>query len=107
MFAEIFVSGKGCMNSNFYSSKSWRKLSKAFLNSKNYVCERCGNAADLAHHKVYLNSSNVWNSAISMNVELLEALCINCHNTEHFGSGGAVLKGLKFDERGDLIESHS
>lgn len=94
------------MNSSFYQSKAWRKLSKAFLISKNYICEVCGKPADLAHHKVYLTAGNVWDSNISMNVELLEALCKNCHNTEHFGSGGAVLKGLAFDERGELIELH-
>ena len=94
------------MNS-FYGSKAWRKLSKAFLLSKNYICERCGNPADLAHHKVYLTPGNVWDSAVSMNVDLLESLCQNCHNTEHFGVGGAILNGLAFDEKGELYELHS
>jgi len=88
----------------FYSSKSWRKLSKAFLLSKNYICERCGNPAEIAHHKIYLTRQNCRVPDISLNMDLLEALCKNCHNKEHFGSGGAVLKGLTFDENGDLIQ---
>ena len=91
---------------NFYNSKAWRKLSKAFLNSKNYICERCGNPAELAHHKVYLNAENISDYAVSLNPDLLESLCKNCHNAEHFGGGGAVVKGLHFDEKGDLCELH-
>jgi 5-methylcytosine-specific restriction endonuclease McrA len=92
------------MNHSFYNSKAWRRLSKAFLSSKSYICERCGGPAELAHHRVYLTAGNVWDANISMNPELLEALCQNCHNTEHFGSGGAVAEGLTFDENGELIK---
>ena len=38
----------------FYHSRAWRKLSKAFLMSKHYICERCGQPAEIAHHKQYL-----------------------------------------------------
>jgi len=82
------------MNSAFYNSTAWRRLSRAFLCSKNYICERCGSLAEIAHHKTYLTAENVGDASISMNAELLEALCKNCHNTEHFGTGGAVLAGI-------------
>nr|DAJ99555.1 MAG TPA: HNH endonuclease bacteriophage, HNH Endonuclease, DNA.52A [Caudoviricetes sp.] len=26
----------------FYTSKAWRDTQKAFMESKNYICERCG-----------------------------------------------------------------
>jgi len=87
---------------NFYDSKAWRRLSKAFLMSKSYICERCGKPAEIAHHKTYLNAVNIYNPDISLNPNLLESLCKDCHNTEHFGSGGAVLEGLEFDENGEL-----
>jgi len=105
MFIKSVKRGKGyAMNDDFYGSKAWRKLSKAFLCSKNYICERCGNPAEIAHHRTYLTAENVYDINISMNPDLLEALCKNCHNTEHFGTGSAVSAGLIFDGNGNLVK---
>jgi len=93
------------MIAGFYNSGAWRKLSKAFLCSKNYICERCGGPAEIAHHKTRLNAANVDDYDISMNPGRLEALCVRCHNSEHFGAGGATAAGLAFDEYGDLINA--
>ena len=90
--------------SMFYHSKAWRQLSKAFLLSKNYICERCGKPAEIAHHKTYLTVQNIIDPNISLNPALLEALCIGCHNTEHFSAGGATVAGLEFDVSGNLRE---
>ena len=87
----------------FYHGKAWRKLSRAFLMSKNYICERCGQPADIAHHKTHLNSRNISDPFYSLNPGNLEALCVECHNREHFGFGGATAQGLIFDEYGDII----
>jgi 5-methylcytosine-specific restriction endonuclease McrA len=87
----------------FYTSKAWRRVSKAFMASKGYICERCGGPAGIAHHKTRLTAVNIADPAISLNPALLECLCIECHNTEHFGSGGAVAEGLCFDENGELV----
>lgn len=87
----------------FYHSRAWRKLSKAFLMSKNYICERCGQPAEIAHHKQYLTAGNLLDPAISLNPGNLEALCMTCHNEEHFGHGGATAAGLAFDENGNII----
>lgn len=92
------------MTAAFYNSKAWRKLSKVFLCSRHYICERCGNQADVAHHKTYLTAANINDCDISLNPDLLEALCLNCHNTEHFGTGGAVAAGLAFDNNGELVK---
>ena len=85
----------------FYHSAAWRRLARAFMLSKNCICERCGAPAVIVHHK---NPSNVDNPAISMNPDNLEALCLDCHNQEHFGQGGATLCGLAFDADGELIQ---
>lgn len=87
----------------FYRGKAWRELSRAFLLSRNYICERCGAPAEIAHHKIHLNPHNVKDPAIALNPENLEALCLNCHNTEHFAKGGVTAAGLIFDDHGDLI----
>jgi len=92
------------MNDKFYNSPAWRRLSKAFLISKNYICERCGGPAEIAHHKIYLTVANVNDPDISLNPALLEALCAADHNAEHFGAGGTTAAGLAFDGNGELIE---
>ncbi len=71
--------------------------------SKYYICERCGQPAEIAHHKIYLSPGNIANLDIALNPANLEALCRNCHNTEHFGAGGATAAGIAFDENGNVI----
>lgn len=91
----------------FYHSTAWRRLSRAFLCSKYYICERCGKPAEIAHHKKYINPGNVNDPAITLNPDNLEALCMECHNKEHFGAGGATAVGLVFDKNGDIIQYES
>ena len=90
--------------SEFYRSRAWRQLSKAFLMSKHYICERCGKPAEIAHHKKHLTPANVLDPDIALNPANLEALCLTCHNTEHFGTGGATAAGLAFDEYGKIYK---
>ena len=87
----------------FYQSKAWRDLSRAYMLSQHYICERCGRPAVICHHKVWLNAANCADPAIALNPDLLEALCLECHNTEHFSKGSAIAAGLCFDQHGDLI----
>ena len=74
---------KNYNNKPFYNSKEWHKVSKAYMESKNYICERCGKPAQICHHKKWLNGENVNDPLISLNFDNLEALCIDCHNAEH------------------------
>ena len=91
-------------NSSFYNSQKWRKLSKLFLQSKHYICERCGGAGEIAHHKIYLDNFNVHNPEIALNIELLECLCLTCHNSEHGGDNSATAAGIGFDGAGNVIK---
>ena len=88
----------------FYNTKAWRKLSRAFLLSRHYICERCGGPAEMAHHITHITAANIGNPDITLNPANLEALCLDCHNTEHFSAGGAVAAGLVFDHNGDIRE---
>lgn len=94
----------------FYHTTAWRKCSKAFMQSKNYICERCGGLATICHHKKYITDKNVHDPNITLNWDNLEALCQTCHNQEHFG-GTAINKicadGLTFDSDGNLIKNKS
>ena len=70
------------------------------MSSKSYICERCGAPAVICHHRIWLNAENVHDPAISLNPELLEALCLECHNAEH-GSRHDV---AVFDDAGEIVD---
>ena len=88
----------------FYHTKAWERTSRAFLRSRDYICERCGGPAAIAHHRIYLDDAKAGDPAIALSWGNLEALCQACHNAEHFGSGGACAPGMAFDASGDLVE---
>lgn len=87
----------------FYNSVKWKRTRKAYLSSKCYLCERCGGVAKIVHHKKYVTPSNMYDPNITLNWNNLEALCFDCHNAEHFGTG-ATAQGLTFDSQGNLIK---
>ena len=85
----------------FYKSRAWKETSRAYMESKNYICERCGGAALICHHRKYLSPENIWNPAVSLDWNNLECLCQDCHNKEHFSSG-APDSFLLFDSKGNV-----
>ena len=84
----------------FYSSKQWRETSAAYMQSKLYICERCGAAASICHLRKHLNERNISNPYITLSWDNLEALCQECHNIEHMRSGNRV----SFDSSGNIAE---
>ena len=73
----------------FYHGKAWRRLSKAFLMSKHYICERCGQPAEIAHHKIYLTAENV---ALCHE----NGICVNCWTVDS-AEDAAMLIGYGVD----------
>ena len=71
---------------SFYLSQSWRACRDAYFRKQNGVCERCGNAGDIVHHKCYINPDNINNPKITLNFDNLELLCQDCHNKEHMSN---------------------
>lgn len=88
----------------FYDTKQWKKCRKGFMESKHYICERCGGTAKIVHHKKHITGNNVNDMDITLNWDNLQALCIKCHNIIH-GKGGAIADGVSFDKNGNLIYS--
>lgn len=88
---------------SFYNSKAWRDTQAAYMESHNYVCERCGNVARIVHHIRYISPQNINDPNITLNWDNLCALCIDCHNAEHMGKGGACASGLRFNSDGELV----
>lgn len=89
----------------FYKSSAWRKCRDAYFVSQHGLCERCGGPGKIVHHKEYLTPDNINNPVISLNHEMLELHCQDCHNKEHHGSDHEVVAdGLMFDKSGNLIK---
>lgn len=91
----------------FYNSDSWRSCRRAFLQSKDRLCERCLakgeiTIAKIAHHKIYLTEDNITDSSIALSWDNLEALCQDCHNAEHHKQD----KRYGFDCNGNVIQVH-
>lgn len=89
---------------SFYNSSAWIKCRNSFMKSKHYICDRCGEQAYIVHHKKHITPLNINDPNITLNWDNLQPLCTECHNVVH-GNGEATIKGVSFDENGDLIYS--
>ena len=94
-------------NSAFYKSQAWKRTSAAYMESRHYICERCGGPARICHHKTWLNGNNVKDPAIALSFDNLEALCQDCHNKEHFAGRQqrSSYNGITFDADGNPIKA--
>ena len=90
----------------FYHSTKWKKCRNAFYASKKGVCEVCGHAGYIVHHRIPLTEENVDIPNISLNFSNLELLCVDCHNTVHgdIDSGRTEKPTIvEFDRMGNVI----
>jgi len=110
----------------FYNSKAWKRLRMALILERGAVCSHCH--ADMstmpnlliAHHTKELTEENILDPTIALNPELIDLICLDCHNKEHnrFSRDGIEKKVyivwgppcsgktsmvLQSMERGDLI----
>lgn len=88
----------------FYKSKAWRKCRDAYFILMHGLCERCNGPGKIVHHTIELTPENINNPEITLNHDLLELLCQDCHNKEHHGNSDVVEDGLMFDENGNLVQ---
>lgn len=109
---------------NFYASKPWITFRMTLINERGNQCQACGmivaKSSDMiGHHTVELTPENVHDAMISLNPDLVDLICFDCHNKEHkrFGYNssrqvylvyGPPLSGKntfvkQSMERGDLI----
>ena len=81
----------------FYSSRIWKKTRETYRIYKHRICERCGGAGRIVHHKKYITIENINDYNITLGFNNLELLCYKCHNEEHLANNNL------FDEEGQLI----
>lgn len=86
---------------SFYDSKAWERVSKLYMNSKNYICERCGAPGVICHHKTYITPNNINDINIILNSDNLECLCHSCHDLEHL----PVHNVAYFDDNGNMVKA--
>lgn len=84
----------------FYLSKPWQRTRYAYYKYKCGLCERCGAAGDIVHHKKYLTPRNIHDPRITLDFANLELLCQDCHNKEH---SSKYKKRYSFDANGNII----
>lgn len=106
----------------FYQTKAWKSVRKNIWIKQSCLCARCHKPVyvdglsnknipkdkrtkGIVHHKVYLTDDNFADISISLNEELLEGLCIDCHNNEHFKLE-VVRRDVAFDSEGNLISRY-
>lgn len=73
----------------FYKSKRWQSCRTSYIDKRllidGGICEMCGEQPGyIVHHKVKLTPGNINDPQISLNHDLLEFVCKNCHDKEHF-----------------------
>ena len=88
----------------FYKSKAWQQCRNAYHASKYGLCERCGSAGVIVHHKIKLTPTNITNMAVTLDWDSLQLLCLECHGREH--GGASTADGLEFDMFGNIIRAY-
>lgn len=83
----------------FYSSGKWREFRLGLIAKRGNRCERCSRIIAksidiIGHHKVELTPENVHDHSISLNPELVDLVCSDCHNREHKRFGYQHEKGI-------------
>lgn len=102
----------------FYATTAWKKVRLNVWRKQYCLCARCHRPVyvdklseyisqekrlkGIVHHKIYLTDDNFSNYNISLNIDNLEGLCIDCHNKEHFNSS-VTRNDVMFDDEGNLV----
>lgn len=83
----LYIDNMRSIDPAFYKTKKWQTCRAKYI-SQHPLCEKClelgiVNPSRYVHHKIFLNESNVHDTAIAYGDENLQALCYECHEREH------------------------
>lgn len=92
---------------SFYKGKAWLACRDSFISRRKQIdgglCQRCHDELGLiVHHRIELTPENITDPDVALNQELLEYLCLTCHNKEH-GVFRPAERSVLFDENGDVV----
>lgn len=90
---------------SFYHSQRWRKLRQVCIDKAGGICQECHiNAGTIAHHKVWVDDSNVNDDSVVWDLDNLECVCPDCHAKLHSKTGArSTMDGYVFDDEGNLV----
>lgn len=89
-----------------YRGSRWKNYVRpTYLESVDYLCERCSDIAKVVHHKIYLNNDNIDDEEIVYGFDNLEALCQSCHNREHHYTSTGYSNEIVVDDKGNIYQS--
>ena len=99
------------VDESFYNSKKWRKVAAEYKKTQGGLCERCRAKglfvpAKIVHHREHLNAETIKDPSKAYGFQNLEALCMDCHNAEHFET---LTKNRRYhyDKDGNLVINHT
>ena len=88
----------------FYKGKAWQRCRNGYFLSQHGICERCGGAGHIVHHRRYITPANINNPSITLDWHNLELLCDDCHQKEHQKTANTA-ETARFDANGDLVQA--
>lgn len=68
---------------SFYNSTAWKNCREAYRKKMCYICERCGAAGVIVHHKIRITPATIKDPEVLLSFDNLELLCRSCHQAEH------------------------
>ena len=91
----------------FYQSKNWIDTRDYMMRKHHFLCQKCKNRpAEIVHHIIWLNSSNINDPEITLGEKNLIPVCRECHAIIHEGTSPTI-NGLSFNENGELIQDEN
>jgi len=92
----------------FYHSPIWKATRDSYIESVHGLCQICLSKGKITtgyivHHLIELTPENINNPEVSLNQDNLQYVCLNCHNTIHFGESEVIREDMEFDEHGDVV----
>ena len=93
----------------FYHGRPWRTVRDAYMREGYGLCEPClrkgrYRQAEIVHHKVHLDPSNINDPEITLDASNLERVCRECHAAAHPEVYGNVRESrCTFDEDGNVV----
>lgn len=88
---------------DFYHSSNWIKTRNYIMSKYYYVCQICKQRpAEIVHHIIWLNPSNINNPDITLNEINLIPVCRECHALIHEGVS-STNEEVMFNSDGELI----
>jgi 5-methylcytosine-specific restriction endonuclease McrA len=92
----------------FYLSREWSEARSLALARSHGLCERClargiVRPARVVHHVVPLSPANIHDSSVTLSLDNLMCVCMDCHALLHSKPSSPTRAGLAFDADGNLV----